>query len=176
MAINKNKKKDLITLYTDLINTSEAIVFLDTQHLNVKVIEAFRKSLANFNSKYILIKNTLLKKAFEQSNKEMLEVVENLSGYNACIFLNDNIVDVMKLITDFAKINESNINFGILGSYTMNSLEINDLSKISSKEQLIVGLLSVLNSGITRIIYNINYHNQMLVNVISNISNSKGGE
>ena len=100
MAINKDKKKNLIELYIDLINESDVVIFLDTQHLNVKEIEVFKDTLSRVNAKYILIKNTLFKKAFEQSNKEILTEVKDLHGYNACVFFKDNIPSIMKLVSD----------------------------------------------------------------------------
>jgi large subunit ribosomal protein L10 len=176
MAIDKNKKKKLITTYIDLINGSEAVIFVDTQHLNVKTVESFKKLLYQCDSKYILIKNTLFKRAFSQSNKKIPLMIENLSGYNACIFLKGNIIESLKLVTTFSQTNKLNINFGILDMYTMDSQEIIDLSTISSKEQLILNILFVLNSGISKLVYAINYHNQILVNLIKNISDAKGGE
>lgn len=176
MAINKDKKKNLIELYIDLINESDVVIFLDTQHLNVKEIEVFKDTLSRVNAKYILIKNTLFKKAFEQSNKEILTEVKDLHGYNACVFFKDNIPSIMKLVSDFVKSNELNINFGILESYIVGNQDIIELSGVFSTEKLISDVLFILNNGISKLIYTINYYNQMLVNTLDSISKSKGGE
>jgi large subunit ribosomal protein L10 len=173
MAINKQKKQDILIEYMNDINSSECIFLINTSGLSVNVIDEFRVKLRSLNnSKYKLIKNTLFKLAL--SKKELTEdILTNIYGYNAVVFSIKDSNLIAKEIVDFAESNGVEINFGLLNLNLLNKNEIKSLSQIPNKQTLIGSLIYVLNFNTNKVLNALNYNTKLLINSIDLVKDKK---
>ena len=70
MAINKQKKEELVAEFTEMVAGAKAMVFVSFKTLSVNKTVALRKKLHNENVGYKVTKKTLLKRALEAQKTE----------------------------------------------------------------------------------------------------------
>ncbi len=174
MAINKQRKQDLLKLYDIEISNSECIFFINTNGLNVITIDNLRNSLSEFEgAKYKLIKNTLFKKSLKEL-KFTDDVIDSISGYNAVIFAHKDSNLLAKLIIKFCEDNSVNVNFAILDKQKLLVDDVVKLSNIKSKEVLVLNMIYILKDGINNVVHSLNYNTNLLVNTLDLIENKRG--
>ena len=150
----ENKKlvvKETIAKFKD----SSGIIITNYQGLTVEQINNLRRELEKVEAQYKVIKNTLSKRVLDEMNINS-GLKDLFSGVTGVVFCKDYI-SAVKVLTKFGKDNED---FEIKGGYIEERActlkEINEISKLSSKEELIAKLVVILNSPL-----------QGLVNVLS---------
>ncbi|MBL0691025.1 MAG: 50S ribosomal protein L10 [SAR324 cluster bacterium] len=167
-----NHKTDTIVNYTNLLNKADVVFVLNYKGSTVEELTDFRKNLAGVNSKFKVIKNRLTKIALNDTKLSILS--DKLSADTALVIGHDDVVAPAKII-----INELNNNKklkligGIITDDSENFLEEIDvvqLSKIASREQLLVKLVYCLNSPITGLVRTLNEIPTKLVRVLDAIS------
>ncbi len=173
MAIRKDKKKLIIEKYINYIDSSESLFFIDTQGLDIKTINILKEELIPNSAKYILIKNTLFRKALKGSSGYVENIDKGLFGYNALVFSESDSNIIAKKILDFGSKNDVEIKFGSLYGSFLSKEDIIGLSKVPSKEQSIVNIIYIINGGLQRLHFVLNYNIQMLINTINIIKESK---
>ncbi len=173
MAINKDKKKIIIDSYINYIDSSESLFFINTQGLDIKTVAVLKEELNSNNAKYILIKNTLFRKALKDSSRYIENIDKELFGYNAMVFSESDSNIVAKKILDFANKNDVEVKFGALYGAFLSKDDVVGLSKVPSKEQSIINMIYVINGGVQRLHFALSYNIQMLINTINIIKESK---
>ncbi len=173
MAIRKDKKKIIIDNYINYIDSSESLFFINTQGLDIKTIRVLKEELSANNAKYILIKNTLFRKALKDSTRYIEAIDKELFGYNALVFSESDSNVVAKKILDFGSKNDVEIKFGSLYGSFLSKDHVVKLSKVPSKEQSIVNMIYIINGGLQRLHFVLNYNIQVLINTINIVKESK---
>jgi ribosomal protein L10 len=173
MAINKEKKIILIKEYTESIQSSNSMFFIDTQGLSVPVISELKEKLKDIDAKYILVKNTLFKKALNDSGSKVTSIKDKLFGYNAVVFSQENANLVALNLVKFAKDNDIKINFGTLEEIVLSNEDVVKLSNVPNKEVSVLHIISVINSGMQNLHFALSYNIQKLINVIDVIKDAK---
>ena len=128
----------------------------DYSGLAVSELSELRTSLREKDLKYKVVKNTLLKIAAEQSDwPEMKELVDGPTGI---IFGYSEEQVPAKTIVDFIKENKSDIKIGlgVIGNRVLSSTQIEELSKIPSREELIGRLITQMHGSIAGLVYALN--------------------
>ena len=65
LAINRQKKEELVARYKELIKNSSALVFTNYKGTKVSQVRSLRVKLKDTNTTYVVVKNTLLGIALE---------------------------------------------------------------------------------------------------------------
>ncbi len=145
MAINREKKEELIALYKKEIAKSPAIVFTRYQGASVAQVQSLRAKLQEQGATYVVIKNTLLGIALEQSGRGKPDGL--LTGANAVAFVGEDIGKSVTALKDWirdAKIIE--ISGALLESSVLNATQAESLSSLPTKKQTLAMILGTINA------------------------------
>lgn len=156
MAISRARKEELLTQYTSLIEESKAFILAEYKGMTVKDMETLRDEVAKVEGAFFVTKNTLLKRAIENSNMTVPD--DFLLGQLATGFAMGEIPSLAKALVDYAK-DQDNLTLkgGFLGDTFLTAEEIEALAKLPSLDQLraqIIGLVSAPAQGIASAVSN----------------------
>ena len=87
MSANKEAKKQIVEDIKAKIQASKSIILIDYKGLTVAEDTAFRSKMRESNTEYKVLKNTLLKKAFNELN--VTDFDSDLNGPTAVAFGHD---------------------------------------------------------------------------------------
>lgn len=150
MAITKERKRELVAQYTELLGRSRAVILTDYLGLNVAQITRLRNQIREANGAYYVTKNTLVRLALEQAGLTVPD--EWLEGPTAMGFCFDQVPFIAKVITDFA--NETQIltvKGALLGERAVDAAQVQALANLPPAEVLraqILGALTAPMSGL----------------------------
>jgi len=142
MASNKilDTKKEVVSEIKDKVSNSSSVIFFDYRGLTVAETMELRKKLRESNSDIKVYKNTLVKRALDNLNLDLGEVLE---GPNA-MSLSTDVIEPIKIITNYAKEHKAlEIKGGIIDGSVSSLEELAKLATIPSRE----GLLTMLAGG-----------------------------
>ncbi|MBU1626347.1 50S ribosomal protein L10, partial [bacterium] len=127
------------------------IIVIDYKGINVEKANLFRSEVKNSNLRYFVVKNTLLRKAIENTKYEGLD--KFLKGPTAIAVSGDDPVSMAKMIQDFSrKNNVLKVKGGFLVNEVLDFSDVVELSKLPPMEQLIGKAVYVIASPLINII------------------------
>lgn len=151
MAISKQQKEELVEQYKKWVEESDGMVLTHYHKLTVKDISALRKEIRESGGEFHIIKNTLAKRAFEESGREWKEGV--FSGPTALGVSYNNPTGLAKALKTFAKENGTiEIKSGYLAERLVTAEEINALADLPSMDEMRAKLLSTIAAPASQIV------------------------
>ena len=158
-------------LHERLANAQIAIV-ADYKGMDVESLTKLRSELREAQAELRVVKNTLLGRASEGTGVEAIR--DHFKGPNAICFSEVDPVAPAKVLTKFAEENDKlEIKIGVLEGKSLSIAEIEALSKLPSKDQLLGQLLSVMNAVPTGLVNVLSGVPRGLVNVLSAVKDQK---
>ncbi len=155
MAITKERKQELVALYTDLLERSQAVILTDYHGLNVAQITTLRSQIREASGAYYVTKNTLIKLALEGKGLSVPE--EWLEGPTAIGFCFDEVPAIAKAITQFAEQSEIlKIKGAVLGDRSVGEARVKALAELPPTDVLqaqVLGALAAPMSGLVGVLY-----------------------
>lgn len=151
--MRKEEKTQLIQELTEQLNEYPVIYLTDILGLDAEKTNQLRRQCFGKNIKLRMVKNTLLKKALEQTDKADQELYSALTGSTAVMFSDTGNVPA-KLIKNFRK----SLNKPILkAAYIEETVYLGDdkieaLTQIKSREELIADIVALLQSPAKNVI------------------------
>ena len=100
--MKSSDKKVIINNLQEQIDSYSHFYLTDISGLNAENTSNLRRLCFKQNVKLVVVKNTLLRKALESSNKNVEEIYDALKGNTSVMFTADANVPA-KLIKDFSK-------------------------------------------------------------------------
>tara|TARA_B100000963_G_scaffold361177_1_gene395283 strand:- start:17 stop:532 length:516 start_codon:yes stop_codon:yes gene_type:complete len=151
--MKKEQKAQEIRNLTEELSSVKNLYLTDIAGLDAVQTTALRRACFKANIKLSVVKNTLLAKAMEASDKDFGNLHETLKG-NTSLMFSELGNTPAKLIKDFRKKSEKPI---LKGAYIEESIYIGDdqidaLESIKSKEELIGEVITILQSPAKNII------------------------
>lgn len=188
MAISKARKEELVALYADLIERSDAIFVAKYAGMTVKQMEELRQKVREANGAIHVTKNTLLTHALQEA--DMPVPVELLSGQVAATFSLGEAPGMAKMLKKYAKDEELfELNGAIFGTQILDEKGITSLSEMPSLPEVrskLAGLLSgkSITGKMVRLFATpaqdtvsiLNNSVNQVVNVLNARATSEGGE
>lgn len=166
MAINRQKKEDLVARYKELIANSSALVFTNYQGINVAQGRSLRNKLKEANATYAVVKNTLLALALEQSDRVVPEAL--LKGANAVVFCGEDIAKSVTALKGWIKDNKAvEITGALLENSVLDARSAEALSDLPTKEQTRAMLLGVISAPARQLVQIINAPGSSLARVLN---------
>lgn len=148
MALTKEAKKDVIKEVSDLLESSKMTVIAKYEGTTVKALQQLRKDAKANGTTVKVIKNRLVIQALKSSTTLKDTDTSALTGMLIYAFNPEDEVAAAKNLNDFAKQNPT-IQF-IGGINTSGEFvddnQIKALAVLPSKNELIAGLINILNS------------------------------
>ena len=145
--MTKQEKVQEIQDLTSEITSVKNLYLTDIAGLDAIQTTALRRACFNANIRLSVVKNTLLAKAMEASEKDFGELKSVLKG-NTSLMISETGNAPAKLIKDFRKKSDKPL---LKGAYIEETVYIGDdqidyLESIKSKEELIGDVISILQS------------------------------
>lgn len=169
--MRKEEKNQLIDTLTKQLQTSSNLYITDISNLNVEVTSKLRRLCFKKDVKLIVVKNTLLRKAMERSDKDFSGLYDALTGATS-IMLSEVNNGPAKLIKEFRKTSTKPI---LKGAFVEEMSFLGDSSldmlvNIKSKNELIADIILALQSPAKNVISALQSGGQKLSGVLKTLS------
>jgi len=169
--MRKEEKNQLIDSLSAKLSDSSNVYLTDISNLNVETTHELRTLCFKRDIKLMVVKNTLLKKAMEKSNKEMEPLYEILKGSTSLMFSETGNVPA-KIIKEFREKYDRPI---LKGAYVEESIYIGDdqldiLFNIKSKNELIGDVIALLQSPAKNVISALQSGGNIISGVLKTLS------
>ncbi len=151
--MTREEKSQVIEALTTRL-TDESIIYLaDISGLNASETSNLRRACFKANIKLAVVKNTLLEKAMEKSDKNFGDLPSTLKG-NTSLMLSETGNAPAKLIKEFRKKSDKPL---LKGAYIEEAIFVGDdqldtLVSIKSKEEVIGDIIGLLQSPAKNVI------------------------
>lgn len=169
-----DKNKQIVEELREKIRTAKSITIADHRGLSAEDINNLRTQIRESDSEAVVAKNTLLKIALKEEGVDVPELQKDLQGPTTAIFSYKDAISPIKAVFEFAKkLDLPKIKAAIIeGRYT-NKSQVEEISKIPSKEELIARVVRGMKSPLLGITNTLGGVQRNFVYVISAIKNAK---
>jgi large subunit ribosomal protein L10 len=145
--MKSSDKKVIINNLQEQIDSYSHFYLTDISGLNAENTSDLRRLCFNQSVKLVVVKNTLLRKALESSNKNIEEIYDALKG-NTSVMFSENANVPAKLIKDFSKKHKKPV---LKAAYVQESVymgadQLEALISVKSKNELIADVVALLQS------------------------------
>ena len=166
----EEKLNEIKTLSKDLSETPN-FYLADIAGLDSKSTLDLRRACFKSNIRISVVKNTLLKKAMEDSGKEFGDLKTTLKG-NTSVMFSEKGNTPAKLIKDFRKKFDKPI---LKGAFVEESIYIGDdkinvLADLKSKDELIGEIMTLLMSPINNVLLSLKSGSNKISGIIKKLS------
>lgn len=145
------QKKQIVADLVESLKAAQAGVLFDYRGLTVEQDTKLRSDLRAAGVEYRVVKNTLTRFAVNEVGLTELDPI--LNGPTALAISRTDAVAPAKILAKFAKDNEVvSIKAGFVDGKVIDVEEVNALSKLPSKEELIAKLMGSLNAPVSGVV------------------------
>ncbi len=169
--MTREEKSQVIEAITTKLTEQNIIYLADISGLNATDTSNLRRACFKANIKLAVVKNTLLAKAMDKSDKDFGELPSVLKG-NTSILLSDTGNAPAKLIKEFRKKSDKPL---LKGAYVEEAIYVGDnqldaLVNIKSKEEVIGDIITILQSPAKNVISALQSGGNKLSGIIKTLS------
>jgi len=149
----KEEKSQIIETLTERLNNNKHFYLTDISGLNAEDTSALRRKCFEKDIRLMVVKNTLLKKALEQTEGEYGDIYDILKNSTSVMFCDTGNAPA-KLIKELRKKGDKPV---LKGAYVEESIYIGDdqldaLSSLKSKDELLGDLVGLLQSPMKNVL------------------------
>ena len=168
--MKRSEKLEVIEQLTKEINSYSHYYLADISNLNAAVTSDLRRLCSKREVKLVVVKNTILRKALENSQKNSEELYDVLVNNTSIMFSNSGNVPA-KLIKEFSKKHKKPV---LKGAFVeecayVGADQLDALINVKSKEELIGGIIAILQSPIKNVISALQSGGQTIVGVLKTL-------
>lgn len=169
--MNREQKKQAVIDLTEQVNNATNLYVTDSSELNVESINKFRGMCYENNIQFQVVKNTLLKKAFEASDINYEGLYDVLVGPTSLMF-SDTANLPAKVLKEFREdFDKPLLKAAIIDSEVYLGDEmIKELVSLKSKEELIGEVMGLLESPMKNVLSALNSGGATLSGVLQTLS------
>ncbi|HET9098667.1 MAG TPA: 50S ribosomal protein L10 [Candidatus Saccharimonadales bacterium] len=154
MALNKSQKDEVVKEVSDLLSNSKMTVVAKYQGVDVKGLQSLRRSARDNGTKVKVVKNRLVIKALQGSEKFKNLDTSALEGMLLYAFNGEDEVAAAQVLNTFAK---KNPNLEFVGAISaegdfLDAGNVKSLAGLPGKNQLIAGVINTLNSPLRGVV------------------------
>jgi large subunit ribosomal protein L10 len=169
--MTREEKSQVIEVLTTKLTEGNIIYLADISGLNALDTSNLRRACFKANVKLAVVKNTLLEKAMEKSDKDFGELPNVLKGNTSLMFSETGNAPA-KVIKEFRKKSDKPL---LKGAYVEEAIYVGDdqldtLVNIKSKEELIGDVISLLQSPAKNVISALQSGGNKLSGIIKTLS------
>ena len=169
--MKKEEKGLLINSLEEILSSNPHVYLTDISGLDAETTSNLRRLAFKRDVKMVVVKNSLLRKAMEKSNKDFEPLFEVLKG-GTSIMLSEVGNAPAKMIKEFRKKSDKPI---LKGAYVEESIYIGDneldmLVAIKSKDELIGDLIALLQSPAKNVISALSSGGNTIAGVVKTLS------
>jgi large subunit ribosomal protein L10 len=148
--MNKQEKHQTVDSLGEQFRAMNSAFLIDYKGLKVVDATELRRKVREINGSYLVVKNSLAKRAAKETKLEQLAT--HFQGPTAVAYHPKDVVGLAKLLTDVAKLNP-NIAFkaAMVEGKVISTSEILSLANMPSKEVLLGKFLYLLKAPLQRL-------------------------
>ena len=167
------QKQEMVEELAGKIKNSVAGVLSDYKGINVEDDTKLRRELRAAGIEYSVIKNSILRRAFEKVGYDGLDEV--LTGSTALALSQSNHTAAAKILSKYsvASRGEYKLKAGFVEGRVIDLAGVDELSKLPEREELIAKMLGGMNAPIASFVYVLNANMQGLAVALSAIAEKK---
>ena len=166
------QKQSIVEDLKDRFTKSKVVIVTDYKGLDVTSINSLRRQLREADCEYRVVKNTLLRRASEETDIAVIK--ETFTGPNAVAFSYEDPVAPAKVLTEFAKSNDKlEIRVGVMDGKMLDVNAIEALSALPSRDVLLSKLLYAMNGVPGSFVSTLNNILRQMLNVLVAIKEQK---
>lgn len=177
------QKKAQVKKIGDSITVNKNFILVKYHAVNTHTFNDLKNKLKKVNSSLTIIKNTLFEKTINLLSKQdkKLERLKTkffpLKDPTAIVYLGENWSNALKIFYDFAK-DIKNISFklGILDKTLYDRDQLLKISKLPTKDELIVKIIGRFKNPTQQLVYSMNFNINKFVYILKHKSQKRGGE
>lgn len=165
-------KKTIVEELRERFARSKIVIVTDYKGMDVTMINSLRRQLREAEIEYQVVKNTLLRRASEDTDVALIK--DEFKGPSAIAISYDDPVAPAKILSKFVQSNKKlDIRVGVMGNRVLDLSAIKSLSALPAREVLLGQLLSAMNGVPTALVRALNDIPQRMVNVLQAIKDQK---
>lgn len=172
--MRREEKDTIIESLRQQLSDTKHFYLADTSGLNAEETSNLRRKCFDQDIKLLVVKNTLLRKALEKVNGDYKSLYDVLKESTSVMFCETGNVPA-KLIKEFRKSHERPI---LKAAFVEESIYIGDeqletLSSLKSKEELIGDVLTLLQSPMKNVVSALSSSSNKLAGALKTLSEQK---
>ncbi|OLC70676.1 MAG: 50S ribosomal protein L10 [Gemmatimonadetes bacterium 13_1_40CM_4_69_8] len=145
MIRTKAEKQETVTALAAKLERSSTVYVTDFTGLNVARITDLRRRLRAAGVEYVVVKNTLARRALQHAQVPGLEA--HLAGPTALVLAGADPVSAAKVLTDFAKeFQKPAIKVGLVGGKAVTPDQVKRLASLPTRNELLARLGGALQA------------------------------
>ncbi len=150
--MERSEKETVIAELRERIDRSPALYLTDFTGLNVKAMTQLRRSLRKSGAEYVVVKNRLARRAFQES-ADMPDVSSTFAGSTGVVFGYEDAVATAKALSDFAKDHDQRpaVKLGILDRKLLDAAQVARLASLPSRDQLLAELAGAMQAPMAQL-------------------------
>ena len=169
--MKKEEKSLVVEALADKLNVNNNFYIADISELNAEDTSALRRLCYKREVTLTVVKNTLLKKAMEQTDKDLEALYDTLKGPTSIMFAESGNAPA-KLIKEFRKKSSKPL---LKGAYIEEMTYVGDdqldfLVALKSKNELIADVIGLLQSPVTNVMSALQSGRNILSGVVKTLS------
>jgi len=172
--MNKKEKNQLIDVLNKMLEENKNFYLADISGLTAEQSSSLRRMCYKQNVSIQVVKNTLLKKAFDKNTTNFDQLDDVLKG-NTSLMFSDSPKAPAKVITDFRKKSEKPI---LKAAHIEDEFYIGDnnlsiLEKLKTKNELIADIVMLLQSPAKNVVSSLQSSSSILSGIVKTLSERK---
>ena len=172
--MKSSEKQVIINNLQEQIDSYDHFYLTDIAGLNAETTSALRRLCFEKEVKLVVAKNTLLRKALEQSKKDAEEIYEALKGNTSVMFTSTGNVPA-KLIKEFSKKHKKPV---LKAAYVEESVylgadQLDALVAVKSKNELIADVVALLQSPVKTVLGQLQSGGNIIHGVLDTLKEKK---
>jgi large subunit ribosomal protein L10 len=145
LAISRQKKDEVLAQYQAWFDSSQAVVLVEYTGVTVKQLDAIRAKIRESGGEFHIVKNTLVRKAFEEQGLQVPQ--EMLVNSTAMTFAFSDAAATAKALTEAAKgIEAVKLKGGLLDKQVLSAEQVKALASLPPLPAIRSQLLGVLQA------------------------------
>ena len=172
MAQTRTQKQDLIEHYESGIAAAKHAFLVNFEGLTVSQATDLRSRIREQGGSYEVVKNRLALRAIE--GRDLGELQDKFQGPTAVAYADDDPVNLAKALTEFRKdVPAIEFKGALVDGQAVDAEEVEAISQMPGREELLAKLLFLLQSPITRLARGLAAIPRQLVVVLDQVSKQK---
>jgi large subunit ribosomal protein L10 len=173
--MNRTQKEAHVADLRAKLTAAPFLALADYRGVDVAEINKFRRTLGAKGIEYLVIKNTLAKRAL--AGTEMESVTEGLGGMTGWVISGEDPIDAAKTLKslikelDFKKQEKFILKNGFFDGELIEGAAVEKVADLPSKEELLVLLLRTMQEGPRQMVSVVQAPARDLVNLLKNYEN-----
>mgnify|MGYP001081620435 CR=1 FL=1 len=172
--MTKQEKAAIIDDLSEKFQNTSFFYITDASGLSVQQVNSFRRACFEKGVEYKVVKNTLIKKALDKVEGDFSEFTDKvLKGFSGIMFSPESNNLPAKVIKDFRKKGSEKPTLkgaSIDQAYYYGDDQVDTLSKLKSKDELIGDIIGLLQSPATNVIGALQSSKHKLAGIVKTLS------